>query len=82
MFIPVNYRYFISDDIDAPREEDEDEEEEDEWPPFKKVGQFDPYSDDPRLAVKKVFFCGSTGKLVIGGTAGQVIICDLVQWVR
>ena len=20
-----------------------DEEEEDEWPPFKKVGQFDPY---------------------------------------
>ena len=65
-------RYFISDDIDAPREdEDEEEEEEDEWPPFKKVGQFDPYSDDPRLAVKKVSFCGTTGKLVIGGTAGK-----------
>jgi len=72
-------RYFISDDIDAPREDEEDEEEEDEWPPFKKVGQFDPYSDDPRLAVKKVFFCGTTGKLVIGGTAGQVIICDLAS---
>ena len=50
---------------------EEHKEEEDEWPPFKKVGQFDPYSDDPRLAVKKVFFCGSTGKLVIGGTAGM-----------
>ena len=56
------FRYFISDDIDAPREDDEEEEEEDEWPPFKKVGQFDPYSDDPRLAVKKVYFCGNTGK--------------------
>ena len=69
---PFCSRYFISDDIDAPREdEDEEEEEEDEWPPFKKVGQFDPYSDDPRLAVKKVSFCGMTGKLVIGGTAGK-----------
>ena len=37
-------KYFISDDIDAPRDEDEDaDEEEDEWPPFKKIGQFDPY---------------------------------------
>ena len=35
-------KLFISDDIDAPRDDD-DEEEEDEWPPFKKVGQFDPY---------------------------------------
>ena len=68
-------QYFVSDDIDAPREDES--EEEDEWPPFKKIGQFDPYSDDPRLAVKKVFFCGDSGKLLIGGTAGQIIICDL-----
>jgi lethal(2) giant larvae protein len=70
-------KYFVSDDIDAPREDDDDEEE-DEWPPFKKIGSFDPFSDDPRLAVKKVNFCGLTGKLVVGGTAGQVVICELV----
>ena len=36
-------KFFISDDIDAPRDDDDEDEEEDEWPPFKKVGQFDPY---------------------------------------
>ena len=38
-----------------------------------RVGSFDPYSDDPRLAVKKVLFCGDSGVLVVGGTAGQVM---------
>ncbi len=72
-------KYFISDDIDAPRDDEEDaeDEDEDEWPPFKKVGQFDPYSDDPRLAVKKVTFCGTSGTLIIGGTAGQVLVFAL-----
>ena len=55
-------------DDDLPRDDDD----EDEWPPFRKVGSFDPYSDDPRLAVKKLLFCGETGILVVGGTAGQV----------
>ena len=41
-------------------------------PPPRKVGSFDPYSDDPRLAVKKVVLCADTGVLVVGGTAGQV----------
>ena len=36
-------KYFLSDDIDAPRDDDEVDEDEDEWPPFKKIGQFDPY---------------------------------------
>jgi len=68
-------KYFKGeDDEDIERESDDEEEE---WPPFKKVGQFDPYSDDPRLAVKKVLFCGSSGLLVIGGTAGQVIAAFL-----
>ena len=40
---------------------------------FFRVSSFDPYSDDPRLAVKKVLFCGDSGVLVVGGTAGQVI---------
>ena len=62
------------DDDDFEREPDDDEEE---WPPFKKVGVFDPYSDDPRLAVKKVMFCGKSGVLVVGGTAGQVIVAEV-----
>ena len=72
-------KYFVSDDLDAPRDDEDEDEEEDEWPPFKKVGQFDPYSDDPRLAIKKVVFCPKTGKLVIGGTAGQVLVFDLAS---
>merc|ERR1719394_2280760 len=77
LFISGFKRILYGQDPNAYTGGDE-QEEEDEWPPFKKVGQFDPYSDDPRLAVKKVSFCGTTGRLVIGGTAGQVIICDLV----
>lgn len=50
----------------------QEEEEEEEWLHFHKVGTFDPYSDDPRLAVKKVLFCLQTGRLVVAGTAGQV----------
>lgn len=44
-----------------------------EWPPFRKVGNFDPYSDDPKLAIRKISFCPLKGVLVVGGTAGQVI---------
>ena len=67
-------KFFVGDELDEPPPENEDEdeeEEEDEWPPFRKVGQYDPYSDDPRLAVKKLWFCPSSGRLAVGGTAGQ-----------
>ena len=37
------------------------------------------FSDDPRLAVKKVHFCGQSGKLIVGGTAGQFVVCDLAK---
>lgn len=47
---------------------------EDEWPPFRKTGVFDPYSDDPRLAVKRVALCSLSGSLVVAGTAGHVVI--------
>lgn len=50
------------------------EDLEEEWPPFRKIGVFDPYSDDPRLAVKKVLLCPLSGTLVVAGTAGQVIV--------
>ncbi|XP_017859889.1 PREDICTED: protein lethal(2) giant larvae [Drosophila arizonae] len=45
-------------------------------PPFRKSGLFDPYSDDPRLAVKKIALCPKTGQLIVGGTAGQIVIAD------
>lgn len=45
-------------------------------PPFRKSGLFDPYSDDPRLAVKKIALCPKTGRLIVGGTAGQIVIAN------
>lgn len=53
------------------------EDDEDEWPPFKKVGIFDPYSDDPRLAVKKVVLCPLSSTLVVAGTAGHIIAATI-----
>ncbi|XP_040830442.1 lethal(2) giant larvae protein homolog 1 isoform X2 [Ochotona curzoniae] len=50
---------------------------EDDWPPFRKVGCFDPYSDDPRLGVQKVALCKYTGQMVVAGTAGQVLVLEL-----
>lgn len=73
-------KYFISMDEDiAPIDGDERvaDDNEDEWPPFKKVGTFDPYSDDPRLAIRKILLCGKKGLLVVAGTAGQVIILSM-----
>ncbi|CAL8123087.1 unnamed protein product [Orchesella dallaii] len=62
--------------LDTSNSRDDDEEE---WPPFRKVGTFDPYSDDPRLAVKKISFCPKSGVLVLGGTAGQLVIVSSVK---
>lgn len=49
----------------------------DDWPPICSIGCFDPYSDDPSFAIKKLSFCPSTGQLTVGGTAGQVITYGL-----
>ncbi|XP_076312223.1 lethal(2) giant larvae protein homolog 1-like isoform X2 [Tachypleus tridentatus] len=54
-------------------------EEGEEWPPFRKVGNFDPYSDDPRLAVKKIILCALSGILVVAGTAGQIIVLEIKE---
>ncbi|KAL7021576.1 hypothetical protein ACKWTF_011939 [Chironomus riparius] len=64
-----------SDDLDQPREDDL--ECDDGEPPFRKAGQFDPYSDDPRLAVKKISLCPKTGVLIIAGTAGNIVVATL-----
>uniref|UniRef100_A0A8C3GBF1 LLGL scribble cell polarity complex component 2 n=1 Tax=Cyclopterus lumpus TaxID=8103 RepID=A0A8C3GBF1_CYCLU len=50
---------------------------EGEWPPFRKVGCFDPYSDDPRLGVQKIHLCKYSGYLAVAGTAGQILMLEL-----
>ncbi|XP_069510871.1 LLGL scribble cell polarity complex component 2 [Ambystoma mexicanum] len=52
-------------------------QEGDDWPPLRKVGSFDPYSDDPRLGIQKIYLCKYSGYLAIAGTAGQVLVMEL-----
>lgn len=40
------------------------------------MGVFDPYSDDPRLAVKKLCLCPVSGLLAVAGTAGQIVVAE------
>ncbi|XP_051927011.1 LLGL scribble cell polarity complex component 2-like isoform X2 [Hippocampus zosterae] len=50
---------------------------EGDWPPFRKVGCFDPYSDDPRLGIQKIHLCKYSGCLAVAGTAGQILVLEL-----
>lgn len=69
---------FISQEDDLPPIEHAEEAETDDGdPPFRKAGQFDPYSDDPRLAVKKVGLCPTKGIVTVAGTAGHVVVASL-----
>lgn len=43
----------------------------------EQVGMYDPFCDDPRLAVQKLHFDIASGQLVVGGRAGHVIVYDL-----
>lgn len=63
---------FTGEDIAEEALQSQDDEEE--WPPFRKTGVFDPYSDDPRLAIKRVILCPLSGSLVVAGTAGHLVI--------
>ena len=57
----------------------EQEGEEFEWPPYKKVGTYDPLGDDPRLSVTNIEFCLSSRSLCVGGVGGQVILFALAS---
>lgn len=52
-------------------------DDDEDWPPFRKVGHFDPYTDDPRLGIQRMFLCPVSDILVIAGTAGQVIVLQM-----
>ncbi|XP_069785455.1 LLGL scribble cell polarity complex component 2 isoform X1 [Narcine bancroftii] len=62
---------------DADHNDNLNQSTEDEWPPLRKVGCFDPYSDDPRLGIQKIHLCKYSGHLAVAGTAGQVLIMEL-----
>uniref|UniRef100_A0A8C5PSX4 LLGL scribble cell polarity complex component 1 n=1 Tax=Leptobrachium leishanense TaxID=445787 RepID=A0A8C5PSX4_9ANUR len=62
---------------DCDHNESLNQSNEEDWPPFRKVGCFDPYSDDPRLGIQKIALCKYSGKMVVAGTAGQVLVMDL-----
>lgn len=47
------------------------------WPPYHKVSIYDPFEDDPRLAIKCIEFCPLSRTLCIGGNGGQVITFSL-----
>lgn len=80
-------KYFGLEDELIPIDNDEQQDQQDttaandsasrddqSWPPFKRVGQFDPYSDDARLAVRKFSLCPKTGCIVVVGTAGEYLV--------
>lgn len=73
-------KLFIAPDGDiAPIDGDDipSDSPDDQWPPFRKVGTFDPYSDDGRLAIQRITLCPMTGSFVAAGTAGQVIVMKI-----
>ena len=43
---------------------------------------YDPFSDDPRFAVQKISMCPHSEMLLIGGTAGQVIVLQFEREVH
>ena len=47
------------------------------WPPYHKVSVYDPFEDDPRLAIKMIEFCPTSLSLCVGGNGGQVISFSL-----
>ena len=69
-------RLFSEEDDDRDRR---DRESDEDFPPLRSVGVFDPYSDDPRLAVKRVALCRDSAALVVAGTAGQVVVWRLEE---
>ncbi|XP_006001736.1 LLGL scribble cell polarity complex component 2 [Latimeria chalumnae] len=64
-------------DTDADHNDNMNQLGEEEWPPLRKVGYFDPYSDDPRLGIQKIHLCKYSGYLAVAGTAGQVLVMEL-----
>ncbi|CAF0833570.1 unnamed protein product [Adineta steineri] len=70
--MPLVYKLKTSDYFQIEQAPNDDVDEE-TWPPFRKTGLYDPYCDDPRLAIQKLALCTNTDTLIVAGTAGQVL---------
>lgn len=44
-----------------------------QWPPYRKVGSYDPFDDDTRLSIRFLEFCPYSCKLCISGEGGQTL---------
>ncbi|KAL9956887.1 hypothetical protein ACROYT_G038440 [Oculina patagonica] len=70
-------KYFVGEH--EGHESEARDAEEEVWPPFKKVGNYCPYSDDPRFAVTKIILSSKAKTLTVAGNGGQVLIFDLSE---
>ena len=63
---------------------DRGDDDDEEWPPFRKAGAYDPYSDDPRFSIQRIFLDPHTGVLVVGRTewkpTATPVHCELCRW--
>ncbi|KAK6032885.1 LLGL2 protein [Ostertagia ostertagi] len=50
-----------------------------EWPPFKKVGDYDPFCDDAGLSVQRIAFDDKSGHIVVGCRGGHVLVYSLEE---
>uniref|UniRef100_A0A914LUU3 Lethal giant larvae homologue 2 domain-containing protein n=1 Tax=Meloidogyne incognita TaxID=6306 RepID=A0A914LUU3_MELIC len=50
-------------------------------PPIRKGGIFDPFSDDHRLCIQKIYFDSKSGTFAVGGQAGQLMVFETL-WKR
>ncbi|PAV75583.1 hypothetical protein WR25_12592 isoform D [Diploscapter pachys] len=51
----------------------------DDWPPFAKVGEYDPFCDDANLCIQKVVFDGKTGNLAVASRGGHILLYTLSE---
>ncbi|XGW32971.1 hypothetical protein V3C99_017465 [Haemonchus contortus] len=58
---------------------DDDYQITSEWPPFKKVGDYDPFCDDAGLSVQRVAFDEKSGHVVIGCRGGHVLVYSIEE---
>ncbi|KAK6038003.1 hypothetical protein COOONC_24492 [Cooperia oncophora] len=58
---------------------DDDYQITSEWPPFKKVGDYDPFCDDASLSVQRIAFDEKSGHLVVGCRGGHVLVYSLEE---
>ncbi|XP_046855432.1 lethal(2) giant larvae protein homolog 1-like isoform X2 [Xenia sp. Carnegie-2017] len=66
-------RFFSGDHEPADQLDGDDEG----WPHLRKVGVYDPFCDDQRLGVQKIYFDPFWKVLVVGGHGGQVVVMDI-----